>query len=83
MLGIGIANYVNIFEPAQLAIGAGALARVRPLLRHARPGGGSARALPALWKRSKVALAEGASAHAGVIGAGLLAALEWPRGARY
>ena len=35
----------------------------------------AARALPALWRRVSVALAEGGT-HAGVIGAGVLAALE-------
>jgi glucokinase len=78
MLGIGIANYVNIFEPSRLAIGGG-LSRVSHLFLDRAIQEASARALPALWKRVSVALAEG-GADAGVIGAGLLAALEVARG---
>jgi glucokinase len=77
MLGIGIANYVNIFEPSRLAIGGG-LSRASHLFlaRAIREAG--ARALPALWNRVSVELAEGGP-DAGVIGAGLLAALELRR----
>jgi glucokinase len=77
MLGIGIANYVNIFEPSRLAIGGG-LSRASHLFlaRAIREAG--ARALPALWNRVSVELAEGGP-DAGVIGAGLLAALELAR----
>jgi glucokinase len=77
MLGIGIANYVNIFEPARLAIGGG-LSRASDLFFDRAVQEAGARALPALWKRTHVALAEG-GADAGVIGAGLLAALELRR----
>jgi glucokinase len=74
MLGIGIANYVNIFEPSRLAIGGG-LSRASHLFlgRAVREAG--VRALPSLWKRVSVQMAEGGP-DAGVIGAGLLAAQE-------
>jgi glucokinase len=77
MLGIGIANYVNVFEPARLAIGGG-LSRASHLFLDRAVTEAGSRALPALWKRVSVALAEG-GADAGVIGAGLLAALEIAR----
>jgi glucokinase len=74
MLGIGIANYVNVFEPERLAIGGG-LSRASHLFLDRAIQEAHARTLPALWKRVQVGLAEG-GANAGVIGAGLLAALE-------
>jgi glucokinase len=77
MLGIGIANYVNVFQPARLAIGGG-LSRASHLFFDRAIQEAGARTLPALWKRVTVALAEG-GADAGVIGAGLLAALELQR----
>ncbi len=77
MLGIGIANYVNVFEPQRLAIGGG-LSRASHLFLERAVQEAGARALPALWKRVSVELAEG-GADAGVIGAGLLAALEIQR----
>jgi glucokinase len=77
MLGIGIANYVNVFQPARLAIGGG-MSRASHLFLDRAVREAAARALPALWKRVSVALAEG-GADAGVIGAGLLAALELAR----
>jgi glucokinase len=77
MLGIGIANYVNVFEPSRLAIGGG-LSRASHLFLDRAVQEAGARALPALWTRVHVALAEG-GADAGVIGAGLLAALELER----
>jgi glucokinase len=77
MLGIGIANYVNVFEPARFAIGGG-LSRAAHLFLDRAVQEAAARALPALWKRVSVELAEG-GADAGVIGAGLLAALEIER----
>jgi glucokinase len=77
MLGIGISNYVNIFEPTRLAIGGG-LSRASHLFLDRAIQEARARTLPALWKRVRVALAEG-GADAGVIGAGLLAALELAR----
>ncbi len=77
MLGIGIANYVNIFEPERLAIGGG-LSRASHLFMDRAIQEAASRALPALWKRVHVALAEG-GADAGVIGAGLLAAVKMER----
>jgi glucokinase len=78
MLGIGIANYVNVFQPSRFAIGGG-LSRASHLFLDRAVQEAGARALPALWKRVSVALAEG-GADAGVIGAGLLAALELAHG---
>jgi glucokinase len=77
MLGIGIANYVHVFEPSRLAIGGG-LSRASHLFLDRAVQEAQARTLPALWKRVRVALAEGGP-DAGVIGAGLLAALETER----
>jgi glucokinase len=74
MLGIGIATYVNVFEPDRLAIGGG-LSRASHLFLDRAVQEAGSRALPALWQRVTIALAEG-GAHAGVIGAGVLAALE-------
>jgi glucokinase len=74
MLGVGIASYVNVFEPERLAIGGG-LSRASHLFLDRAVREAASRALPALWKRVSVQLAEG-GAHAGVIGAGVLAALE-------
>jgi glucokinase len=79
MLGIGIAGYVNVFEPDHFVIGGG-LSRAADLFLDTARREAEARALPALWKRVTVSLARG-GADAGVIGAGLLAAteLEWAR----
>jgi glucokinase len=74
MLGVGIASYVNVFEPERLAIGGG-LSRASHLFLDRAVREAGSRALPALWKRVSVRLAEG-GARAGVIGAGVLAALE-------
>ena len=74
MLGIGIANCVNVFQPQLLVVGGG-LSRVSHLfLGHAEEEA-AARALPALWERVEVGVAKGGS-DAGLIGAGLLAAQE-------
>jgi glucokinase len=77
MLGVGIATCVNVFEPSRLAIGGG-LSRASHLFLDRAVQEAASRALPALWKRVKVVLAEG-GADSGVIGAGLLAALELSR----
>ena len=74
MLGIGIAGYVNVFEPDHLAIGGG-LSRASHLFFERAVQEAGMRALPALWRRTKIALAQG-GANAGVIGAGVLAAQE-------
>jgi glucokinase len=74
MLGIAIAGYVNVFEPDLLAIGGG-LSRASHLFLERAVQEAGARALPALWRRTRIALAQG-GADAGVIGAGVLAAQE-------
>jgi glucokinase len=74
MLGVGIAGYVNVFEPEHLVIGGG-LSRASHLYFQRAVQEASARALPALWRRTEVSLARGGT-DAGVIGAGVLAAQE-------
>jgi glucokinase len=74
MLGIAIAGYVNVFEPDLLAIGGG-LSRASHLFFDRAIQEADARALPALLRRTNIALAEG-GADAGVIGAAVLAAQE-------
>jgi glucokinase len=74
MLGVAIAGYVNVFEPDRLTIGGG-LSRASDLFLERAVQEANARALPALLRRTKIALAEG-GADAGVIGAGVLAAQE-------
>src|SRR5215211_6081926 len=78
MLGVGIAGYVNVFEPEHLVIGGG-LSRASHLYFQRAVQEASARALPALWRRTEVSLARG-GADAGVIGAGVLAAQEIQNG---
>jgi glucokinase len=73
-LGVGIAGYVNIFEPDHLVIGGG-LSRAADLFLDRAIDEASTRALPALWEQVSVALARGGP-DAGVIGAGVLAAQE-------
>jgi glucokinase len=74
MLGIALAGYVNVFEPDRLTIGGG-LSRASHLFLDRAIQEADARALPALLRRTKIALAEG-GADAGVIGAAVLAAQE-------
>ena len=74
MLGVGIAGYVNVFEPRYLVVGGG-LSRASHLYFQRAVREASARALPALWRRVEVSLTRG-GADAGVIGAGVLAAQE-------
>jgi glucokinase len=74
MLGIALAGYVNVFEPDRLALGGG-LSRASDLFLARAVQEAEARALPALWRRTTVALAQG-GADAGAIGAGVLAAQE-------
>ena len=74
MLGVAIAGYVNVFEPELVVIGGG-LSRASDLFLDRAIKEAATRALPALWRRTEVTLAEG-GADAGVIGAGLLAAHE-------
>ena len=74
MLGVGIASYVNVFQPERFAIGGG-MSRASHLFLDRAVREAASRTLPALWTRVSVALAEGGT-DAGVIGAGVLAALE-------
>jgi glucokinase len=76
-LGVGIAGYVNVFEPDHVVIGGG-LSRAAELFLDRATEEAASRALPALWERVQVQLARG-GADAGVIGAGLLAAHEIER----
>ena len=73
-LGIGISNFVNVFEPEHFVIGGGLSAAGDLFLDRAKEEAGS-RALPALFERVRVSLAK-AGNDAGMIGAGLLAAQE-------
>ena len=73
-LGVGIAGFVNVFQPEQLVIGGG-LSRAADLFLDRAVEEARSRALPALWERVEVGLAQG-GADAGLIGAGLLAAHE-------
>jgi glucokinase len=73
-LGIGISNYVNVFEPEHFVIGGGLSAAADLYLERAREEAAS-RALPALFERAQLSVAR-AGNDAGVIGAGLLAAQE-------
>ncbi len=73
-LGVGIAGYVNVFQPTHLVIGGG-LSRAADLFFDKAVEEASARALPRLWERATVTIARG-GADAGVIGAGVLAAQE-------
>jgi glucokinase len=71
MLGVAIAGYVNVFEPERVVIGGG-LSRASHLFFERAVQEAGARALPALYRRVEVSLAQGGP-DAGVMGAGLLA----------
>ncbi len=71
MLGVAIAGYVNVFEPERVVIGGG-LSRASHLFLDRAVQEAGARALPALYRRVQISLAQGGP-DAGVIGAGLLA----------
>jgi glucokinase len=77
-LGVGIAGFVNVFEPERIVIGGG-LSRAGELFFDTAVSEAGYRALPVLWGRVDVSLSRG-GADAGVIGAGLLAAQELERG---
>jgi glucokinase len=74
MLGVALAGYVNVFEPDRLAV-AGGLSRAGDLFLDRAVQEAETRALPALWRRTTIALSQG-GAQAGVIGAAALAAQE-------
>jgi glucokinase len=75
-LGVGIASYVNIFEPQHIVIGGGLGASAADLFLDTAIEEARSRALPAGFERLKVSLATGGS-DAGVIGAGFLAQKEY------
>jgi glucokinase len=73
-LGIGIASFVNVFEPRHVVIGGG-LSAAADLFLPAAEAEFRSRALPALVAHARIEVAK-AGNDAGVIGAGLLAAQE-------
>jgi glucokinase len=76
-LGLGIASFVNTFEPERVVIGGG-LSRASELFLDVAIAEAERNTLRELWKRTSVGLALG-GADAGVIGAGVLAAQELER----
>jgi glucokinase len=74
-LGVGISNFVNIFEPEHIVIGGGLGASASDLFLETAVEEARSRALPAGFERLTVSLAKGGS-DAGVIGAGVLAQKE-------
>jgi glucokinase len=77
-LGVGIASFVNIFEPRHIVIGGGLGASASDLFLEIAVEEARVRALPAGFELLTVSLAKGGS-DAGVIGAGLLAQKEQAR----
>lgn len=77
-LGVGIAGIVNTFEPALIVVGGG-LSQAGDLFMDAARREAGERALPAIFERVSIGLAQAGPA-AGVIGAGVLAAQELWRG---
>lgn len=73
-LGCGVASFYNVFEPEHFVIGGG-LSRAADLFLERAEAEARSRVLPALTDRVALRVASG-GADAGVIGAGLLAALE-------
>jgi glucokinase len=73
-LGVGIASFMNIFEPEHVVIGGG-LSGAADLFLATAEVEARERALPGLVGRTRISVAK-AGNHAGVIGAGLLAAQE-------
>jgi glucokinase len=74
-LGVGISNFVNMFEPEHIVIGGGLGASAADLFLDTAIEEARSRALPAGFERLTVSLAKGGS-DAGVIGAGVLAQQE-------
>src|SRR3954454_14032488 len=74
-LGVGIASFVNIFEPEHIVIGGGLGASAADLFLETAIEEARSRALPAGFERLTVSLAKGGR-DAGVIGAGVLAQKE-------
>ncbi len=76
-LGLGIAGFINTFEPERVVLGGG-LSRAADLFLEGATAEAERNTLPALWKRVSIDIARG-GADAGVIGAGVLAAQELER----
>ncbi|HYI35949.1 MAG TPA: ROK family protein [Thermoleophilaceae bacterium] len=76
-LGLGIASFINTFEPERVVLGGG-LSRAADLFLDDAKAEAERNTLPALWERVQIDLARG-GADAGVIGAGVLAAQELKR----
>jgi glucokinase len=74
-LGVGISNFVNIFEPQHIVIGGGLGASAADLFLDTAIEEARSRALPAGFERLSFSLAKGGN-NAGAIGAGLLAQME-------
>jgi glucokinase len=74
-LGVGISNFVNIFEPEHIVLGGGLGASASDLFLDTAIEEARSRALRAGFERVKFSLAKGGS-DAGVIGAGVLAQKE-------
>jgi glucokinase len=74
-LGVGMASFVNIFEPEHIVIGGGLGASASDLFLDTAVEEARRRALPAGFEHLTVSLAKGGS-DAGVIGAGILAQKE-------
>jgi glucokinase len=74
-LGVGIASFVNIFEPEHIVIGGG-LGAAADLFLDIAIAEARSRALPAGYDKVTISAAKGGP-DAGVIGAGLLAAKEY------
>src|SRR3954471_6581897 len=74
-LGVGIATFVNIFEPEHIVIGGGFGASAYDLIIDTAIEEARSRALPAGFERLTVALAKGGP-DAGAIGAGVMALKE-------
>jgi glucokinase len=72
-LGVGIANFINIFEPEYVVVGGG-MCVASDLFMDVAEREARSRALPALAERVTIATASAGPA-AGLIGAGLLATL--------
>ncbi|MFL5840089.1 MAG: ROK family protein [Thermoleophilaceae bacterium] len=74
-LGVGIASFVNIFEPQHIVIGGG-LGEAADLFLDTAVAEARSRALPPGFERVSISLAQGGP-DAGVLGAGLLAMKEY------
>jgi glucokinase len=77
-LGVGISNFVNIFEPEHLVIGGGFGANASDLFLPKAIAEARSRALPAGFERLKFSIAKGGP-DTGAIGAALLARKEQAR----